>query len=294
MTDKHKPILDILVPTDFTNNAFHALCYTTQLLKDRECNIYLLHVYNQRKGFKTQSINNTIGTSSDELRQESEVRLEQMHHRVQKKKNNPKHTYKLIVEPDNLIGVIHSLVDVLGIDLVVLGNKGKKSSIPVFLGDIATKTMESVSKCPVITVPKSARITIPREIAFATDFKKPYNPKALNSIRSMALRCGATLRIVHIQEKEGLNSLQRTNLDWILAHFEPVPYSLVKMPNFISKAKVLQVFLEDTNIKMLAMINNEYTILEKMLREPIIEKMLLKIDIPFFIIPDTTKVSEEF
>ena len=286
MVDNSKPILNILIPTDFTNNAYHALCYVAELLKNRECNIYLLNVYKERKGFKTRPINNGSETSSSELRDKSNIRLEKTLSRVKKKNENPKHNYKLIAQPDSLTDVIHSLEDTLEIDLIVLGNKGKKSSIPLFLGGIATKTLESVKKCPVLTVPKSAKINIPREIAFATDFKKPFNPQVLNHIRSLALLCDASVRIVHIQEKERLDKIQQANLDSVLAYFDPVPYTINKMPSFISKAKVLQVFLEDTDIEMLAMINYEYALLEKMLREPIVEKMLMKIDIPYFIIPN--------
>ena len=287
MVDKDKPILNILIPTDFTNNAFHALRYAVELLKNRECNIYLLNVYNERKGFKTNRIKNDTETSSPELEKKSNISLESTFNRIKKKNENPKHSYKLIAEADNLMEVVHSLVDKLEIDLIVLGNKGEKSSIPLFLGGIATKTLESVKKYPVLTVPKRAKINIPREISFARDFKKPFNPKVINPIRSLALLCEATVRIVHIQEKEGLDKIQQTNLDSILAYFEPVPCTIDKMPHFISKAKVLQIYLEDTDIEMLAIINYEYAELEKMLREPIVEKMLKKIDIPYFIIPDT-------
>ena len=46
-----------------------------------------------------------------------------------------------------------ALIDELGIDFIVMGNKGKKSSIPIFLGSTATKTLHTVKKCPVLTVP---------------------------------------------------------------------------------------------------------------------------------------------
>ncbi len=286
MLDENKPILNILVPTDFTNNAFHALRYAAELLKNRECNIYLLNVYNERNGFRANRIKTDSGTLSRELANKSSRNLENTFNRVKKKNENPKHSYILISESNNLMEVIHSMVDKLEIDLIILGNKGEKSSIPLFLEGIATQNLRSVKKYPVLTVPKSAKIDIPREIAFATDFKKPFNANAINPIRSLALLCGATIRIVHIQEKEGLDTIQKVNLESILSYFEPVPCTIDKMPHFISKAKVLQIYLEDTDIEMFAIINYEYAELEKMLREPIVEKMLKKIDIPYFIVPD--------
>lgn len=277
---------NILVPTDFSNNAYHALYYTTELLKNRECKFFLLNVYGIKKGFENKRTENGRTESSNKLKAVSEAKLKSTLDRIKKSQDNPKHTYILISRPNDLIQALHSLVDELQIHLMVLGAKGQKSSIPLFLGSTTTETLESVKKCPILVVPKGAKIEIPRALAFATDYKKPFSTEIIDYLRFIAHVCKATIRIVHIDEEERLNDFQQSNLDSLLAQLKPVECSVERMPNFISKSKVIQFFLEDSGIDMLAMVNHEHGVLEKMLREPVIEKMVLKTDVPFIIVPE--------
>lgn len=278
---------NILIPTDFSTNAFHALRYTTELLKDTECNFFLLNVYGGIKGFKSKLMEVDDQKFWDKKKKESETCLKTTLRRLKKEMNIPKHKHILISKQNDLIKVIHDLVDELKIDLMVLSNKGETSSIPIFLGSTTTKTLESIKKCPVLTVPREAEIGHPTEIAFATDFKKRFKAHTLDPIRSMAALCKAAIRIVYINEKEALNDLQKRNMDSLLTYFGPLAYSIDRIPNFVSKTKIIQLFMESSGIGMLAMVNYEYGFLEKMLREPVVEKMILKINLPFFILFDT-------
>lgn len=277
---------NILVPTDFSENAFHALRYSTELLKDKDCNFFLLNVYSVKKGFKDKPVDNRDAALSEKFGKASKTRLKTTLQRIEKESTNAKHSYKLISQPGDLTPVVHSLIDELKIDLLVLGNKGETSSIPQFLGSTTTKTLKSVKKCPILTVPRDANIAISGEIAFATDFKKEFTSEVLDAVRSIALLYGANVRILHIDEEEGLDKFQKANLDILLNHLEPMAYAVDRLPNFISKTKIIQVFMKNSGIEMLVMVQNEHGKLEKILREPIIENMTAKIENPFLIIPD--------
>ncbi|KKM66424.1 hypothetical protein LCGC14_1481290, partial [marine sediment metagenome] len=243
--------------------------------------------YGVEKGFKGKSVGKGNQKRSDDLKEKSNARLNNMLGKIRKENKNQKHGYSLLSEPDDLIRAVNSLIDELNIDMMVLGNKGEQSSIPVFLGSTTTDTLESVKKCPVLTVPNNAKFTVPKEIALASDFKKSYDASVLLSVRTMANLCGAALRIVHIDEEEKLDDHQKFNLDSLLTFFGPLAHSVERIPNFISKTKIIQLFLEKSDIDMLCMVGYEHGLLEKMLREPVIENMVLKIDIPFFIVPET-------
>ncbi len=279
---------NILVPTDFSNNAFHALDYATELLKNEECNFFLLHVFTEKKGFKSKGIKEDGENILTKMEEDSKVRLKRILLKIKKQKDNQKHTYRLLSERSGLIQVINSRIEELSIDLIVMGNKGKKSSIPVFFGNTATKALQTVKKCPVLTVPKNTGFSIPKEIAFVTDFKKTFDAKVINPLLEIAALYGAAIRIVHINDEEPLDKFRQSNLDTLLAYFKTVEHSFQRIPNFISKTKIIQVFLEQSGSDMLAMVNNEHGLLEKMLREPIIEKMIFNIDIPFLVIPETS------
>ncbi len=278
---------NILMPTDFSNNAYHALHYATELLKQEECHFFLMNAYGQKKGFKGKILEREDDNGHGKLKKVSQVKLKRKLEKIKKSTNNPKHIYTVISKSENLMQSVHLLIDELKIDLMVLGAKGVASSIPIYLGSIAQETLRSVEKCPILIVPKGTRVKLPKEIAFATDFKKSFDNKVLDPVRDLALLCGADLRTVHIKEKETLDDSQSENKDALLAYFAPLAHSVDKVPNFVSKTKILQLFMENSDIDLLAMVNYKHGVLEKMLREPIIENMVLKIDIPFFIVPET-------
>lgn len=283
---KFDSMQNILVPTDFSNKAFNALRYVTELFSDKECTFFLLNVYNEKKGFKGKQFEGDVTITSDELREKSKTRLGYTFNKIKKEKPEPKHHYELISEPVNLIKVVNQLVEKLEIDLVVMGNRGKKSSISLYLESSATKTLQSVKKCPVLTIPKNAEYNPPSEIAFATDYRNPFNELLIRPLIFLTKLCDATIRILHIDTKKELDDHQMSNLDALTAHLEPFAVSFDSMPNFISKTKVIQVFLESSDADLLVMVNNEHGLLEKMMREPIIEKMVFKGDIPFLVIPE--------
>ncbi len=276
----------ILFPTDFSHNSFHALNYAGELLQNVECTFFVLNVFTEKKGFKSKKTADDSEEKSKKWKEETTTRLERFVSRIKKQEENGKHSYRLISESRDLIQVINTLVNELDIDLIVMGNKGKKSSVPIFLGKTATRTLNLINKCAVLTVPKNASYTVPKEIAFVTDLKKPYKAKVIGPLLYAALLHDTTIRIVHIDEKEPMDESQQWNLDGLLSFIEPVKSSVHHIPNFISKAKIIEMFINEWAIDMLVMVNNEHGFLEKMLREPIIEKMVFTIDIPFLVIPE--------
>ena len=135
-------------------------------------------------------------------------------------------------------------------------------------------------------VPKNAEFVPLKEIAFATDYKNLFDAPLIAPLTFMAQLHDAIIRILHIENEKRLDDFQMSNLDALTTHLEPFAVSFESMPDFISKTKVIQVFLEDSGVDLLVMVNNEHGLLEKVLREPIIEKMVFNVDIPFLVIPE--------
>ena len=149
---------NILVPTDFSNNAFHALQYATELLNNKECTFFLLNLYNEKKGFRGKQIDDNLTNPSDGTKEKALTRLEDTLQKIKKEKPYPKHRYKLISEPADLARTVNRLVYKFKIDLIVMGNKGKKSSIPVYLGEQCDKSPAICEKMSGLNGPEKCRI----------------------------------------------------------------------------------------------------------------------------------------
>ena len=52
---------NILVPTDFSNDAYNALFYASKLFKSKTCNFYLLNTYSESSPLLSRSIDKGNG-----------------------------------------------------------------------------------------------------------------------------------------------------------------------------------------------------------------------------------------
>lgn len=277
---------NILVATDFSNNAYNALFFATQLFKQQRCNFYLLNTFTEL----TQIITQKIGVEGrrsliDQLADESAEGLSQVYHRIHLDQDNPLHHFKTISKNEHLVDGLSQAIDTYGIDLLIMGNKGQTGSNTIFWGSSVSKAIKEISTCPILTVPKEIECAIPMEIAFATDYSQHYNAQVLNPLRQIASLCKASVCILHINEEERLNDVQKSNLYTLREYLGEIEHSIHWMPDFARKSRVIQTFLDELNIGMLAMIRYEHGFLSKLIREPVLNKLSFNIDIPFLVLP---------
>ena len=89
-----KPITmkNILLPTDFSENAYNALEYAVQFFKNDECTFILLNTFTP-VAYNVTSLADSYSTMMIEeiSRKNSERGLEEIEKKLKKKYNNPKH-----------------------------------------------------------------------------------------------------------------------------------------------------------------------------------------------------------
>ncbi len=277
---------NILVATDFSNNAYNALFFATQLFKDRKCTFHLLNTYTEL----TQLISQKVGMEGRrslmaQLADESREGLNEVYHRIHLDQNNPKHQFKVISRNKYFIEAVTRIIDSAQIDLLVMGNKGITGAKNTFWGSNVTKAINEISSCPILTVPKEIEIDIPKEIAFATDYRHNYNAKVLHPFLYLTSLCQAKVCILHINEEQRLDEIQKSNLYTLREYLGDIQHSIHWMPDFASKSEVIQTFLDELNIDMLTMIKYDHGFISKMIREPVIKKVNFDLEIPFLILP---------
>ncbi|MDE3740838.1 universal stress protein [Maribacter polysaccharolyticus] len=284
---------NILIPTDFSNDAYNALFYASNLFKTKTCNFYLLNAYSERTPILSRNLERGEGNGNrkgllEQLKDESCEELKRTFHKINLDNKCRNHTYELISKRENLIEAISKTVDDRHIDLIVMGNKGETNGFGLFLGSSTTKAIASIKKCPILSVPMDAEFKMPYEIAFITGFKRTFDAEVLHPLKEMAAHCGSAIRIAHINEEEILSKQQESNLETLKTYLNPIGHSLHWMPDFASKTRAIEVFLEELNIGMVAMVNYDHNFFENLVKEPIIQKLACKIAIPFLVIPGKT------
>lgn len=273
---------NILIPTDFSNDAYNALFHAVQFMKGEVCTFHILNVFN---GF-TPLQDRTIGKEIAEQREdESREGLKRVCHRIRFEDKNPEHIFKTISKRGDLADIVSKVVEEKEIDLVIMGNTGRSEIDAIFMGSSALDVVNKVKKCPVLTIPKEIDFESPKDIALVTDYRRPYDAGLLHPLLFIAKRFAARIRIMHINEKEVLEKYQSINRRILMKHLAPFEPTHHWMPLFKSKAATIDLFLEDQEIDLLAMVNYEHSFLERMTREPVIQRVGFDNDIPFLVIP---------
>ncbi|NNE76629.1 MAG: universal stress protein, partial [Pricia sp.] len=221
-------------------------------------------------------------------KEESLEGLQKVCHRINLDGTDSKHIFETISERGNLADEINKIVNEKEIDLVVMGNSGRSEIDAILMGSSALDTIDRVKKCPVMTVPKDVDFEPLKEIAFVTDYQRPFAAELLRPLFFMANRYKSKIRIMHINEEEVLDKYQTKNRSTLTKFLLPFEHTFHWMPLFKSKATAINLFLEEHEVDLLVMVNNEHSFFERMTREPIIKRVVFNNTIPFLVLPHNT------
>jgi len=276
----------ILTTTDFSNNAYNALFYATQLLRNRTCTFYILNTYEEHTPLVSKRIPTGKGHGLlDQLSDESEEGLKTTLHRIVLDNANTNHMFKTISTKGDLVETISKTVVKNNIDLVVMGNKGTTAAKAIFMGSSAVKTIKAMKLCPLLMVPGEIDFEPVKKIAFVTDYKRHFDLNVLSPLLFMASLYNAPVRIIRVLESKSLSKTQKSNREILKQYLDPVDYKVEWMPNFSNKPKTINNFLKNSGTDMLAMINYDKSFLKKLVQGSLVKKVSFNLHIPFLIIP---------
>ncbi|WP_297796382.1 universal stress protein [uncultured Eudoraea sp.] len=274
----------IILPTDFSHNAYNAISYALNLMKDEEATFYLLNTYTPAI-YQTEYLLQSPGQIGlgDIYQSESINQLEELKKQLETEFKNPKHTLITHSAFNILVDEVASLVINEEADLVIMGTQGATGAQEIFLG---THTVHVIKKatCPVIAIPAEFDYLTPKEILFPTDFEVDYSEEQLRSLVHLAKIHNSRIDVIHISSGYDLTEDQlknKTKLEKILGK---IPNSFHDLP---SQEIITGIndFQSKNNMNLLVMIQNKHTFLESLFIEPVIKKIGFHVSIPFMVIP---------
>ncbi|APG65173.1 hypothetical protein LPB136_07360 [Tenacibaculum todarodis] len=274
----------ILIPTDFSDNAWFATKYVLNLFSSEECEFFFLH--STKIGVSMAS--NISKKLTNVMRENAITDLKHLQERAEKVDSNSKHTFKISESGHDLEQAIEITIENHQIDLVVMGTKGASGLKEVLLGSNTINVINKINDCPVLAVPIMVDILMPEDIGFPSDFNRLYKSELLNPIKGMAKISNSIVRIMHINTEGELSAEQQKNLDALTMYLyrSNVKTSYHLMSNYADKTREIVDFIFDFDIDILAMIRYKHSFLEKLLHEPVIKKLGHHLEIPFLIIPE--------
>lgn len=277
---------NILVLTDFSNNAYSALYYATELFKKVSCTFYLLNTFTDKTPLQSNSwAVGGKGSLLEQLADESREGLNAVFHKINLDGYNEVHKYELLAEKGHFLETVLQQINEKDIDLIVMGTRGITKTKQLLWGSNALKIIQGVQQCPVLSIPNEIDYQPLCEIAFASDYNTSYDAEILEPLLFITKQCSAAIRIVHINEEGRLSETQKSNLNILKKYLGKTPHTVHWMPDFASKTTAIKTFLEELGIGMLSMVHYEHGFLSSLIREPVIEQLSVNLNTPFLILP---------
>lgn len=271
----------ILLPTDFSNNAWSAIRYALKLYQNESCTFYLLHAWT----FIDSGSRTYITTSYvDELQDESEKELIALKEKAKTESNNAFHSFKTIFSTDDFLNCVKSTVKEYNIDMVIMGTKGSSGVVQILFGSNTVTLMSKMQSCPVLAIPEGFDFVIPKNIAFPTDYNRFYGEE-LDSLKHLSSLYNSKIRVLHINEENNLSDAQNYNFAILKAYLEEYSTSFHWADREDKKEKVIKNFIKEHHIDVLVMINYQHSFIESIIKEPVIKKIGFQLSTPFLVIP---------
>ncbi|TXE16718.1 universal stress protein [Psychroserpens burtonensis] len=280
---KHK----ILIPTDFSKNATHALHYAIELYKNDTCIFYLLNVFLSPINFMENILKMEPGSELYETAKlSSENGLAKTYDMIAMTEyENPKHEFKTMSVFNDPIEAIKNAVDQKDIEMIIMGTKGETHSRATAFGSTAIYVMEKVRNCPVIVVPQKAKIKLPKEIVFPTNYKTNYKRRELNYLIHITKKSNASIVVLHIREEHELDKTQKENKQLLEDILEGNDYKFhdLSQNNIMSS---INIFVESRGSDMVAFTNKKHTFFGSILTNTLVKEITFYLNIPLLVMHD--------
>ncbi|MFD2433356.1 universal stress protein [Mesonia maritima] len=173
--------MNILLPTDFSQNSWNAISYAVDFFKNIHANFYIIHINNLELEEVVSNGNVIEKKKSNTTIQSFQILLQ----KLQQHETNAKHNFYTSVEDGNFIESIRLHVVEKSINFIVMGTQGNSNFKEATVGSHTTDVITKV-KCPILVVPENARYKSVSEIAFPTDFNTGYKTKIVSTLKSFS------------------------------------------------------------------------------------------------------------
>ena len=144
----------IVIPTDFSENAYTAMQYACQLFKYQNCEFYILHAYaDEVYDMKADATREELQDNKERIYQRTKDQLAQTLTRIREYSPNPKHTFEPVAAFGTLTDEINDLVNQMNLDLAIMGTRGETNDRTITFGSNTLQVLKYV-QCPVLAIPE--------------------------------------------------------------------------------------------------------------------------------------------
>jgi nucleotide-binding universal stress UspA family protein len=276
----------ILIPTDFSRNAWHAICYALEILKHNHCEIHLLNAFSIADGLSVFMYPEPGDEDYETAKLESEEELSKLADKITiRQQGFSTHNVKMTAICGEPLEVIQDYSQTNGIELIIIGTQGVSDTGKAVFGSVAINVMEKVRQCPVLVVPQSTVLVPPKEIVFPTKLSSNFNETNLKVLNQIILTHHSQLKILHIFKNiaDVLSKSQNNHLNE-LKQLLPCHQVSFKALHNIDVLSGINCFIESRESDMVAFLNKRHAFFGSILSRPLIKQITFYTRVPILVL----------
>jgi len=277
----------ILLPTDFSNNAWNALFTAIKLYEDVPCHFYLMNTYKpDTRNLLGNQGKIRLGVIYDSLEKQSTGGLQEILDYLTKNHKNEGHTFEKISKSNDLEPAIKEILLEKDIDGIVMGTKGATGAKEIFLGSNTVKVIKAIRNRPIIAVPEEHNFQKLEKVVFPTDFTRPFEPFELQPLSELVTLWKSELMTVQVGQEFSMTETQNSIKKLLNIRLKDLNHSFHKVELKANVAETIDEFAKESDADMIALIHYRHTFMEKLTREPVIKKIAFHTDVPLLVLPE--------
>ena len=279
----------ILIPTDFSSNAFNALNFSLHLFKDDPCTFFLLNAF-QLYYFTTDSllVPEPGEPAYDKAKKASEDGLKELSDALKARADCKDHEFKTISSYNNVFKAVEEAISIYDIDYVIMGTRGENDPGTNLYGSNAVTVMENIKKCPILIIPEQAPYleNERKEIVLATNFKTTYKLGEMSYLKEIAHKYNAAIRVLYIKEDKDFSEEQLSNKHLLQEYLKDVVHTYHVL-NDIKALQGIRSFIESRESNMLVLVDKKHSFLNSIFSKSILKEIGYKPKVPILVLHDS-------
>jgi hypothetical protein len=276
---------NILIPTDFSVNAWKATAYVFGLFQNELCHFYFLNAC--KPEFYTPDIN---GNSLLQTKNENKILMERLLKEVAVVNHNQNHRFTSFIMESWLNDAIVEIQKDIIFDLIIMGTKGETKPDDRIFGTNSMNVVETVDRIPVLLIPDKSIFISERkkEMVLATRFDKAFSISEINFLIDMAKKFRASFRILYIQDTESLTEDQENSKEELHHYFKDVSHSFHILTN-IEVTKGIHSFIQSRNSDVLVLNHKKRGFFRNLFSKSLLKELGKNPQIPLLFMPAELK-----
>ncbi len=271
---------NILLLTDFSDNAQNALDYALDFFSGSTINFFILNVQKVSK-YTTANLMTSSSNSSvyDAVIKDPKARLDQLVQLFKRKYANEIFSFEVICDYDDFVSAVNQTVQIRDIDLIILGTNGATGAREVVLGSNTIHVIRNID-CPALIIPENFKFIKPHTVLFVSNYDEPFVEDSLAPLVDTINRFNSKLDILTLEDnKMDITTSKKNKMNLFFNKIKPSFYNIDNVQTEVA----IDCFVQIKSIAITAKIINKKSFFDRLLTGSSTPEITYKTRVPLLV-----------